>query len=154
MAHDSEPFFGVSYNCREIWWKNDFSLEHLQCKRRTRPCIFGSWGEHMGCLIRSRVQCPVNHPSKTSQESLRISAWLFPVHHVPFQCSYQDLDGFGIKERNMLKDWQLQAQKIWKGEGVVGTLFVLKSRRCSWPDGVSLKKSWKTFWGLRRIYAK
>lgn len=71
---------------------------------RTRPSIFGSWGERSGCPTRTRVQCPVNHPSITSQESVRISAWLFPVHHVPFQCSYQDLGGFGIKERRMLKD--------------------------------------------------
>lgn len=58
---------------------------------RTRASIFGSWGECTGCPIRTRVQCPVNHPSITGQESVRISAWLFPVHHVPFQCSYQDL---------------------------------------------------------------
>lgn len=112
---------------------------------RPRLCIFGSWGGCTGSLIRVRVQCPANHPSIASQESVRISAWLFPVHHVPFQCSYQDLGGFGIKERRMLKDQQFESQKIWKGKSMVGRLFVPNSRRCSWPDVVSLKNHEKHF---------
>lgn len=145
MAQILNPFLGYHTTAERadgrltsLWNINNTDL-------RTRPCIFGSWGECAGCLTRARVQCPVNHLSVTSQESVRISAWLFPVHHGPFQCSYQDLGGFGIKERRMLKDWQFEAQIIWKGKDVVGRLFVLKSRKCSWPDGVSLKNPEKCF---------
>ncbi|KAF2979718.1 hypothetical protein EK904_012742 [Melospiza melodia maxima] len=42
--------------------------------------------------------------------------WLFPLNGM----SLKDLGGFGIKERRMLKDWQFEAQKIWKGKDVVG----------------------------------
>lgn len=58
---------------------------------KTRPCIFGSWGDVCSCLIRARVECPVNHPSITRQE-FRISALTVPSPSCSFSVF---LSGFG-----------------------------------------------------------
>lgn len=71
--------------------------------------------------------------------SHRRCARLFPVHHVPCQCSYQDLCGFGVKEKSMLRDQQFESQNIWKNKGTTGRLFVLKS----WDAADLIELHWK-----------
>lgn len=38
--HDTKPFPGVSYNCRETWWKIDFSLQHSQHRLKNQAQYF------------------------------------------------------------------------------------------------------------------